>query len=86
MLYVYVLVSCNLKSKFRWHCLVDYWVCYYMFRSMGTKVFLRVSWSDLMDGNVTDWHQSMSGCFGVAYPDLRLVEGVITSIVLWMYP
>jgi hypothetical protein len=45
VLYVYVLVACSLKSKFRWHCLVDYWVCYCMFRSMGTKVFPRVACS-----------------------------------------
>jgi hypothetical protein len=75
VLYVCVLVACSLKSKFRWHCLVDYWVCYCMFRSMGTKVFPRVAWPGLMDGNVTNWPQSMSGCSGVVYPGLRLVGG-----------
>jgi hypothetical protein len=79
VLYVYVLVAFNLKIKFRWHCLVDYWVCYCMFRSMGMKIFPRVAWSDLMAGNVTDWHQSMSGCSGVAYLGLRLVKGVVTD-------
>jgi hypothetical protein len=28
MLYVYVLVACSLKSKYRWHSSVDYWECY----------------------------------------------------------
>jgi hypothetical protein len=78
MLYVYVLVACSLKSKFRWNCLVEYWVCYCMFRSMGTKVFPRVAWPSLMVGNVIDWCQIMSGCSGVAYPGLRLVRGIIT--------
>jgi hypothetical protein len=78
VLYVYVLVACSLKSKFRWHCLVDYWVCYCMFRSMGTKVFPRVARPDLMAGNVTDWCQSMSGCSGVTYPDLRMARGIVT--------
>jgi hypothetical protein len=78
VLYVYVLVACSLKSKFRWHCLVDYWVCYCMFRSMGMKVFPRVAWPGLMAGNVTDWCQSMSGFSGVAYPGLRLVGGIVT--------
>jgi hypothetical protein len=84
VLYVYVLVACSLKSKFRWHCLVDYWVCYCMFRSMGMKVFPRVAWPGLMAGNVTDWRQSMSGCSGVAYPGLRLVGGIVTNSLLWM--
>jgi hypothetical protein len=78
VLYVYVLVACSLKSKFMWHCLVDYWVCYCMFRSMGMKVFPRVAWPSLMAGNVTDWCQSMSGFSGVAYPGLRLVGGIVT--------
>jgi hypothetical protein len=54
MLYVYVLVAYTLNSKFRWHCLVDYWVCYCIFYSMGMKVFPRVAWPSLMAGNVTD--------------------------------
>jgi hypothetical protein len=51
-----------------------------MFRSMGMKVFPRVAWPSLMAGNVTDWRQSISGCSGVAYPDLRLVGGIITPM------
>jgi hypothetical protein len=81
VLYVYVLVACILKSKFRWHCLVDYWVCYCMFRNMGTKFFPIVAWPDLMVDNVTDWRQSMSGCSGVAYLGLMLVEGDRYSLV-----
>ena len=81
VLYAYVFVAGSLKSKFRWHCLVDYWVCYCMFRSMGTKVFPRVAWPSLMAGNVIDWRQSMSGCFGVVYLDLRLVRGIVTRLV-----
>jgi hypothetical protein len=42
------------------------------------KMFPRVACSGLMAGNVTDWHQSMSGFSGVAYPSLRLVEGIVT--------
>ena len=38
--------------------------------------------SGLMAGNVTDWHQSMSGCSGVAYPSLRLVGGIVTMVVV----
>jgi hypothetical protein len=47
-----------------WHSSVDYWVCYHMFRSKGTKVFRskgtevfpRVAWSELFkDGDVTNW-------------------------------
>jgi hypothetical protein len=38
-------------------------------------VFPRIAWSGLMAGNVTDWHQSMTGFSGVAYPGLRLVGG-----------
>jgi hypothetical protein len=79
VLYVYVLVECSLKSKFMWHCLVYYWVCYCMFHSMGTKVLPRVSWPGLKAGNVTDWCQSMSGYFGVAYPDLGLVGGTLQN-------
>jgi hypothetical protein len=75
MLYVYVLVACSLKSKCMWHCLVDYWVCYGMFCSMGTKVFPRVAWTIMKAGNVTNWCHSMSGFSGVAYPSLRLVGG-----------
>jgi hypothetical protein len=61
-----------------WHCLVDYWVCYCMFHSMGMKVFPRVAWSDKMAGNVIDWCQSMIGFYGVSYPGLRLAEGIFT--------
>jgi hypothetical protein len=77
VLYVYVLVACRLKSKFMWHGLVDYWVCYCMFRSMGRKVFPRVAWPDLKAGNVTNWCQSMSGCSGVAYPSLGLAGAML---------
>jgi hypothetical protein len=79
VLYVYVLVACSLKSKFMWHFLVYYWVCYCMFRSMGTKVFPRVSWPNLKAGNVIDWCQSMSGYSGVAYPGLGLVLGTLQN-------
>jgi hypothetical protein len=78
VLYVYVLVACSLKSKFRWHCLVDYWVCYCMFYGMGTKVFPRVAWPGLMAGNVTNWRQSMSGFSRVAYLSLMLVKWIVT--------
>ena len=64
------LVACSLKSKFMWHCLVDYWVCYCMFCSMGTKVFPRVEWLGLM-------------VVGLAYPSLRLVRGIITEPITW---
>ena len=77
LLYVYVLVAYSLKSKFKWHCSVDYWVCYYMFRSMGMKVFPRVAWPILMVGNVTDWRQSMSGFSRVAYPGLWVAWGTL---------
>jgi hypothetical protein len=50
-----------------------------MFRGMGTKDVPRVACSGLMDGNVTDWCQSMSGFSGVVFPGLRLVEGIVTS-------
>jgi len=80
MLYVYVLVACNLKSKFRWHCLVNYWLCYYMFRNIRTKVFPRVAWPGLMAGNVTEWCQRMSGYFGVAYLSLKFVGGIV---IVW---
>jgi hypothetical protein len=42
------------------------------------KMFPRVACPSLMAGNVSDWRQSMSGFSGVAYPSLRLVEGVVT--------
>jgi hypothetical protein len=42
-------------------------------------MFPRVSCSYLMAGNVTDWHQSMSGFSGVVYHSLRLVEGIVTE-------
>jgi hypothetical protein len=60
------------------YCLVDYWVCYYMFCSMGTKVFPIVAWPGMMDENVIDYCQSMSGCSGVAYPGLRMAGGIVT--------
>jgi hypothetical protein len=60
-----------------WHCSIDYWVRYCMFRSMGTKVLPRAAWPGLKVGNVTDWYQSMSGCSEVAYPALRLARGTL---------
>ena len=48
---------------------------------MGMKVFPRVAWPDLKVWNVTNWCQSMSGCFGVVYPDLGLSGGNIYSMV-----
>jgi hypothetical protein len=86
VLYVYVLVACSLKSKLMWHCLVDYWVCYCMFRSMGTKVFPGVAWLGLMAGNVTDYCQSMSGFSRVAYPSLRLAGGDRYKFIAGFYP
>ena len=47
VLYVYVLVAYSLKSKFMWYSSVDYWVCYRMICSKGTKAFPRVAWSSL---------------------------------------
>jgi hypothetical protein len=41
-------------------------------------MFPRVACSSLMVGNVIDWHQSMSGFSGVAYPGLRMVGGIVT--------
>jgi hypothetical protein len=45
-------------------------------------VFPRVAWPSLVAGNVTDYRQSMSGCSGVAYLGLRLVEGVVTNTII----
>lgn len=46
---------------------------------MGMKEFLRVAWCNLKAQNVTSWCQSMGGFSGVAYPDLRLVEGMLQN-------
>jgi hypothetical protein len=43
-------------------------------------MFPKVAWSSFMAGNVTEWHQSMSGFSGVVYLSLRLVEGVVTVL------
>jgi hypothetical protein len=52
-----------------WHSSVDYWVCYYMFRSKRMKAFPRVAWPSLFKvGDVTNWCQSMRDCSGVASP------------------
>jgi hypothetical protein len=47
---------------------------------MERKMFPRVACPGLMVGNVSDWHQSMSGCYGVVYLDLRLVKGFV---IVW---
>jgi hypothetical protein len=48
ILYVYVLATLYLKRKYRWHSSVDYWVCYRMFHSKGTKVFPTVAYPGLL--------------------------------------
>jgi hypothetical protein len=45
---------------------------------MGTKDVPRVACFGLTARNFIDWRQSMSGCSGVAFPGLRLVEGIVT--------
>ena len=44
--HVYVIIACSLKRKFMWHRLVEYCVCYSMFRNERTKVFPHVAWPD----------------------------------------
>jgi hypothetical protein len=46
------------------------------------KMFPRVAYLGPMAGNVSDWHQGMSGFSGVAYLGLRLVKGFVTGPIL----